>query len=100
MPVEGGEEEFVPQLGAVEKHRYWEMGHRGIYFVDARRQPVLKFFDFGSTQVIAKGLMPGPPTSRLRGLSVSPDGAEALYVKYDANVSQIMLAENVQLAGN
>ena len=100
MPAGGGEEEFVPQLRAVERFRYWEVRRRGIYFVDARRQPVLKLFDFGSAQVIAKRQMPGSPVDSLRGLSVSPDGTEALYTKSDAMVSQIMVAENLRLGGN
>jgi Tol biopolymer transport system component len=100
MPAGGGEEEFVPQLRAVERFRYWEVRRRGLYFVDTRRQPVLKLFDFGSAQVIQKRQMPGPPVDSLRGLSVSPDGTEALYTKSDAMVSQIMVAENLRLGGN
>jgi hypothetical protein len=100
MPAAGGEEEFVPQLRAVEQFRYWEVRRRGIYFVDARRQPVLKLFDFGSAQVIAKRQMPGAPVDSLRGLSVSPDGTEALYTKGDAMVSHILVAENLRLGGN
>jgi dipeptidyl aminopeptidase/acylaminoacyl peptidase len=74
MPAAGGEEGFVPQLRAVEQFRYWEARRGGIYYVDARPQPLLKFFDFGSAQLIAKRQMPGPPVDTLRGLSVSPDG--------------------------
>jgi eukaryotic-like serine/threonine-protein kinase len=97
MPVGGGEEEFVPHLRALKGFRYWEVRHGGIYFVEAKREPVLKFFDFDSARVTTRRQMPGPPIEGPRGLSVSPDGAEALYTKYDAMVSQIMLNENVSL---
>ena len=94
MGVEGGSETFVPELRAVVRHRYWQGARDGIYFLDlAAHVPQLKFYRFSTRTVSMLAPAPLPPVARYRGLAVSPDGGNFLYLQYDVRRSAIMLVD-------
>jgi Tol biopolymer transport system component len=100
MPVGGDAEEEVRGLGPVFHHRYWDVGDRGIYFVDSTESPQLRFFDFATTQVKTVAALPeAPPLNSqapaqiVRGLSVAPDGREFLNVRFGAERVALVIAD-------
>ena len=93
MPLEGGDETFVPELAAVA-NRYWESSPRGLYFVAPAMTPVLALFHFpggGVTRVVD---LPVQPTPVHRGLTISPDGRSLLYMQADVATSNLMVVSN------
>lgn len=96
IPVTGGDEEFVPELKPVARHRYWHGTREGIYFMDLAGDRVIRLFRFSTRQVTAFAPAPAPPVPRYRGLTVSPDGLSLLYMQYDVRRSAIMLADGIR----
>ena len=81
--------------GKVQFLRYWTLAKGGIYFVEGSANPVIQFLDLAAQRVtrlgtIRRGLIRGP-----RGMAVSPDGSEILYMEEDLTLSDIMLIEHV-----
>jgi Tol biopolymer transport system component len=72
MPLAGGEEEPVPELQTIT-HRDWDMANGGIYFVDTRNQPFLRFFRFDTGRVTEVAPLPEVPNPFWRGLAAAPD---------------------------
>jgi len=96
VPVEGGEEILVPELGRAGYYRYWAMTEAGIFFVprEAETHPVLNFFDFARRQVRPVATLAKRPLTGPSGLAVSPDGRWILYTQEDQLASDIMLVDN------
>jgi hypothetical protein len=79
----------------VAGHRFWTLGHGGIYFVDALKTPVvLKFIDLASRKVTVMATLGKRPAKFTRTLSVSPDGRYALYSQDDVDRYEIRVVEN------
>jgi eukaryotic-like serine/threonine-protein kinase len=93
MPLNGGEETFVPELAAIA-NRYWESSPQGIYFVAPSQPPVLALFPFAGGGVTRVVSLPVQPTAVHRGISVSPDGRSLLYMQADVATSNLMVASN------
>ena len=89
---QGGE--LISETLPVTGHRFWTLGQGGIYFVDARNEPVLKFIDLTSRKLTVMATLPKPPAKFTRGLSISPDGRYALYCQDDVDRYEIRVVEN------
>ena len=93
--VSGGEAMLVKGTEREQLFRYWGLAKGGIYFVEGPLNPVVQFVDLGTTRVrplatIRRAIQRGP-----RGMAVSPDGSQFLYVEDDLTLSDIMLIENL-----
>lgn len=92
MPLSGGNEEFVPELAAVG-NRYWENSPQGIYFVAPSKTPKLELFHFeGGVSAIVD--LPVQPAPVYRGITISPDGRNFLYMQADVATSNLMVVSN------
>jgi serine/threonine protein kinase len=88
--------ELIRETLPVAGHRFWALGHGGIYFVDAQKTPsVLKFVDLPSRKVTVLAALPRPPAKFTRGLSISPDGSYALYCEDDVDRYEIRVVEKL-----
>jgi eukaryotic-like serine/threonine-protein kinase len=76
--------------------RNWTLGRNGIYFVDAPAPYVLRFLDLKRHRVSRIANLPEKPTSRERGLNISPDGTSLLYTSVDTQIGDIMLIEGIR----
>ncbi|HTS24333.1 MAG TPA: protein kinase [Bryobacteraceae bacterium] len=89
------DEELIHETLPVTGHRFWTLGPRGIYFVDAEKTPaVLKVVDLASRKVTVLATLLKPPAKFTRGLSISPDGRYALYCEDDVDRYEIRVVEN------
>lgn len=87
--------ELIGETLALTGHRFWTLGHSGIYFVDARNEPaLLKFLDLTSRKLTVLTAVPRRPAKFTRGLSISPDGRYALYCQDDVDRYEIRVVEN------
>jgi serine/threonine protein kinase len=87
--------ELIRETLPVTGHRFWTLGHGGIYFVDAEGTPaVLKFVDLALRRVTVMATLPKPPAKFTKGLSISPDGRFALYCEDDVDRYEIRVVEN------
>jgi Tol biopolymer transport system component len=96
MPVDGGQETEIPELRPVLRYRYWSGTSAGIYFFDpgsGARSAALKFFRFANRRVQHVLSPVPPPMSYVRGLAVSSDGRQVLWVEPSRQISQILLVE-------
>jgi hypothetical protein len=93
MPLGGGDETFVPELAAVA-NRYWENSPQGIYFVAPSITPVLALFHFSGGGVTRVADLPVQPAPVHRGLTISPDGRNFLYMQADVATSNLMVVSN------
>lgn len=93
--ADGAREEFVPELKAVARHRYWHGAREGIYFLDLRDRNI-RLFSFSTRQLTVFAPAPNPPVPRYRGFTVAPDGRSFLYMQYDVRRSAIMLADGIR----
>jgi len=93
--VDDKDGELIRETLPVTGHRFWTLGHGGIYFVDAQKTPaVLKFVDLASRKVAMLATLPKPPAKFTRGLSISPDGRYALYCQDDVDRYEIRVVGN------
>ncbi len=95
VPVDGGEEIPVAELGSVGYWRYWTVTQTGIYFVAPASSPPysIKFYDFTNRQLTETATTDKPPIWTYPGLSASSDGKTILYSEYAQNASSIILAK-------
>jgi Tol biopolymer transport system component len=96
MPVDGGQETEVPELRPVLRYRYWSGTSAGIYFLDPGTGGTfvaLKFFRFANRRLEPVLSSVPLPMSYVRGLAVSPDGRQILWVQLSRRISQILLVE-------
>jgi hypothetical protein len=99
MRADGGAEERVAALDEMPGNRYWEMASGGIYFAVALPRPAVKFFDFRTGQVRVVAEVKEPPQRATnpieppRGLTVAPDGKSFLYVEFDGQRMDVLLAD-------
>jgi serine/threonine protein kinase/dipeptidyl aminopeptidase/acylaminoacyl peptidase len=87
--------ELIRETLPVTGHRFWALGRRGIYFVDAQRtSAVLKVVDLATRKVTVLATLAKPPAKFTRGLSISPDERYALYCEDDVDRYEIRVVEN------
>jgi Tol biopolymer transport system component len=101
IPTEGGDERQV--LESLRDWNEFALTEQGIYFIpssETPRESTIEFFSFSNEKIhtvarLEKGF-PAGETSGLgrRGLTVSPDGRELLYVQSDQPGTDLMLVEN------
>jgi len=77
-------------------YRNWALGRGGIYFVDGAEAPMLRFLDLKTHRVSLLAALPGKPTTKRRGLAVSPDDSALLYTSVDTEIADILLLEGVR----
>jgi hypothetical protein len=91
MPIDGGEEELI-----LEKVGWsdWAPSEKGIFCFNREAEPgaAIEFFDFATGEVSPVAVL--EPSSLGAWLSVSPDEQWILYVRSEAEESDIMLVEN------
>jgi sugar lactone lactonase YvrE len=97
MPADGGHETEIPELRQVLRYRYWSGTAAGIYSLDDpgtdAAPAALKFFRFSNRHVERVMSPAPPPMGGIRGLAVSPDGQQVLWVRLSRRISQILLVE-------
>jgi Tol biopolymer transport system component len=93
MALPDGKPEVVAGLEAFSG-RYWEGSSKGIYFVASSKAHSLEFFRFSDQRVTRIRELPEPWTHIYRGLSVSPDDRNVLYVQRDPGRMNIMVVNN------
>ena len=74
---------------------YWDVGKRGIYFVEnsSSSGPAVKHYNFANHRLTEITSLEHPPYSDVPGFAVSPDERWILYLQVEAN-TDIMLVEN------
>jgi eukaryotic-like serine/threonine-protein kinase len=92
LPLAGGPEEPVAEFAGVRRERYWQVLRDGIYFVDARGEPVLKFFEFATRRTRVLAHLPKPIDTEGRGFAAAPGGRLFLYSQYDVDRREILIA--------
>ncbi|HXB73498.1 MAG TPA: protein kinase [Candidatus Acidoferrales bacterium] len=95
LNLETGEDTLVPGTEHAI-YRNWALGQTGIYFVEAGSPPQLRLLDFKTHRTTQLSTVPGSPTTKRRGLAVSPDESTLLYTSIDAEIGDIMLLEGVR----
>jgi len=88
-------EEVIRETLPVSGHRFWTLGHGGIFFVDAQKMPaLLKYVSLETRKVTVLATLPKPPAKFTKGLSISPDGRFALYCQDDLDRYEIRIVAN------
>ena len=64
--------------------------------VGAGQPPQLRYLDFKTQRTSLISALSGSPTTKRRGLAVSPDESTLLYTSIDAEIGDIMLLEGVR----
>ena len=103
MPLDGGEEIRILDRPAGEDWWNWALAQNGIYFVDLIRRtvsgeanprpPIVKFFDFATSEETSIFTLTTDKPSYVFGLAVSPDQSSILYDQREYE-SSIMLIRN------
>ena len=96
VPVDGGQEEAIPELRDLKRTRAWTVGEDGIYFYENGPSAAheVQFFSF-VTRRRSIVLRPdvGPPAV-IPGLDVSPDGRTLLFTREDNDIEGLFMIEN------
>ncbi len=96
IPVEGGEEQLIPELKQAGYWRSWGVLEQGIYFIAKEMSPrrTIQFYSFATRHVTPLLTIEKDPLYFQPGLTISPDGRLLLYAQRDAKVNDILLLEN------
>jgi hypothetical protein len=93
-PDEGIEE---PVLESLQSWGWWDLGPRGVFFLerDAQDRKVhLKFLDTTSRQITNLNTLDYPVRLASPSIAVAPDGRSVLYMQEENVGSNIVLMEN------
>jgi hypothetical protein len=95
VPVDGGEERPVHDLPPTGYWGYWDIGRRGLYFVnpEAKRRPAIELFNLATGRVTWIAELERLPIQWMSGFSVSRDEQSILYSQWEQSGSDIMLVE-------
>ena len=96
-PVEGGQEQPVPELKSFDRiFRSWGVLDQGIYFMSRQDKPhqTIRFFSFATRKVTPLLILDKEPIWDYPDVSVSPDGRRLLSANLDQEVNDLMLMEN------
>jgi Tol biopolymer transport system component/DNA-binding winged helix-turn-helix (wHTH) protein len=95
VPIDGGDEQPVPELADAGYWRFWTGTEKGIYYVgyvNGAPYPI-KFFDFASRKTTVLTDTDMAPLGVFSGLAASNDGQLILYAHSDQIGSNIMLVQ-------
>lgn len=92
---DGGGDEQVLRALQVSDWGNWEVGERGIYYVDrtASDGPHLAFYSFDAGETTTLTSLPGSFPSGADDLAIAPDASSVLYTQNDRQESDIMFVE-------
>ena len=95
VPADGGEEQPVHDLPPTGYWGYWDIGRRGLYFVnpDAKPRPTIELLDLATRRVTRIAELERPPIQWTSGFSVARDERSILYSQLEQSGSDIMLVE-------
>jgi Tol biopolymer transport system component len=95
VPPNGGEEQPVHDLPPTGYWGYWDIGRRGLYFVnpEAKPRPTIELFDLATRRVTRIAELEHQPIQWTSGFSVSRDERSILYSQLEPSGSDIMLVE-------
>ena len=95
VPVNGGEERPVHDLPPTGYWGYWDIGRRGLYFVnpEAKPRPAIELLDLATRRVTRIAELERQPIQWTSGFSVSRDERSILYSQWEQSGSDIMLVE-------
>ena len=95
VPVDGGEEQPVHDLPPTGYWGYWDIGRRGLYFVnpEAKPRPAIELLDLATRRVTRIAEMERQPIQWTSGFSVARDERSILYSQWEQDGSDIMLVE-------
>ena len=84
VPVNGGEEKGVYDLPPTGYWGYWDIGRRGLYFVnpDAKPRPTIELLDLATRRVTRIAEMERQPIQWTSGFSVARDERSILYSQW------------------
>jgi hypothetical protein len=92
VPSDGGEEMPVIESLPPAPWGNWCLGPGGIYYLDAVRNPGIRFLPFSGDKERRIGELKQPSLGDT-GLAISPDGKWVLYSQVDLLGSDIIVAE-------
>jgi Tol biopolymer transport system component len=95
VPVNGGEERPVHHLPPTGNWGYWDIGRRGLYFVnpETKPRPAIELFNLATRRVTRIAELERQPTPWTSGFSVTRDERSILYSQSEKSGSDIMLVE-------
>jgi len=95
VPLNGGEEQPVHDLPPTGYWGYWDIGRRGLYFVNPEAKPrsTIELFDLATRRVTRIAEMEREPQPLTSGFSVARDERAILYSQWEQDGSDIMLVE-------
>ena len=95
VPVNGGEEQPVHDLPPTGDWGYWDIGRRGLYFVnpEAKPRPAVELLDLVTRRVTRIAELERQPMQWTSGFSVARDERSILYSQVEQKDSDIMLVE-------
>ncbi len=96
VPVDGGEELPVHDLPPTGYWGYWDIGRRGLYFVnpEAKRRPTIEVGDLATRRVTRIAELERQPIQWTSGFSVARDERSIFYSQWEQSGSDIMLVED------
>jgi sugar lactone lactonase YvrE len=96
LPVAGGREERIPELGSLKRTRAWAVRENGIYFYQdgPASTPLVQFFSFATRRVTTLVTLANASVRFAPGLDVSPDGRVLLYTQTDHRIEGLFMIEN------
>lgn len=94
MGMDGGDASAVPEISYARPARYWTLARDKLFFVRHEQSPKeVEEFDLETRKIRKVFTIPGNLIAGTPGLSISPDGAEFLFVQRNKSRSSIMLEE-------
>ncbi len=95
VPVDGGEERLVHDLPPTGYWGYWDIGRRGLYFVnpEAKPRPAIELFDLATRRATRIAELEKQPIRWTPGFSVARDERSIVFSQWEQGGSDVMLVE-------
>jgi Tol biopolymer transport system component len=95
VPVDGGDERLVHDLPPTGYWGYWDIGRRGLYFMnpEAKPRPAIELLNLTTCRVTRIAELERQPIRWAPGFSVSRDERSIVYTQWEQGGSDIMLVE-------
>lgn len=96
VPVDGGEEQLVPELKEAGYWRSWTVTNDGIAYLAKKSNSEwdIRFFHFATRRTTTLTTVTDPPLWWTPGLALSADGRRLIYAHLEHPYDEIMLMEN------
>ncbi len=98
VSAEGGDERPVVEVGSLvgESYAAWEVGPRGIHYLDRRERPALLFLDFATGRSRRVVDLPKNLSTGWCTIALAPDGKSVVVPLGESSTSDIMLVDDFE----